>query len=200
MSITLENKKDLENKRRKEIITAAKKLFYIKSFSRTNMQAVADEAGISKGLIYHYFKSKESLLLSFSEEVEIYFRELEEMEDPLAALRRFGEDFLVNSADKYADTPPVQILLMTFANGEIDVKRYDSQNPIRRDTGREILGSLFQKAMEMKMIPSEDAATLGDIYWSFLLGKLLPMKKGNEKEKPEVYVNEILSLLCRNLT
>ena len=47
---------------REAILDAALKLFAKKGFSRTTTADIAREAGISKGLIYNYFRSKEGIL------------------------------------------------------------------------------------------------------------------------------------------
>ncbi len=44
-----------------KIIAAAEKLFYEKGVADTLQQEVADLAGINRGLIYHYFKTKEAI-------------------------------------------------------------------------------------------------------------------------------------------
>ncbi|HWO77063.1 MAG TPA: TetR/AcrR family transcriptional regulator [Bacillus sp. (in: firmicutes)] len=48
----------------KRIVEEAMKLFAKKGFSSTSVQEIADEAGISKGAFYLYFKSKEELMIS----------------------------------------------------------------------------------------------------------------------------------------
>ncbi|MFC2638843.1 MAG: TetR/AcrR family transcriptional regulator [Mitsuokella sp.] len=197
MSMTAENRKILEDKRTSEIQAAAKKLFSIYGYYHTSMDSVAVEAGISKGLIYHYFKNKEDLLLSFSDEVEEYLHKLKKEKNPVTALKRFGTDFLTSDESKYADMPPIQLLLITFANQEMDISKYEKQNPILRDFGRGYLGGFFQQGIDAGIFQNGNAKVYGDIYWSFLMGKLLPIKKGNEKEKPEVYVDEILTLFIK---
>lgn len=52
--------------KREEILEAATKIFYEKGYQSTTMNDMANEIGLSKSAIYHYFKSKEDLL------VEIY--------------------------------------------------------------------------------------------------------------------------------
>lgn len=47
---------------REKIILAAFTLFADRGFARTSVQDIAREAGISKGLIYHYYQSKEQVL------------------------------------------------------------------------------------------------------------------------------------------
>lgn len=46
------------------IKTTALKLFAGKGYHATSISQIAEEAAISKGLIYHYYKSKEALLVS----------------------------------------------------------------------------------------------------------------------------------------
>jgi AcrR family transcriptional regulator len=48
--------------RREQIVQAALRVFAQKGFDRATNQDIADEAGITPGLIYHYFKSKQDLL------------------------------------------------------------------------------------------------------------------------------------------
>lgn len=52
----------MDNEKRKKVITAALKEF-TKGYNAANMDNLAFEAGISKGLIFHYFGSKKGLFL-----------------------------------------------------------------------------------------------------------------------------------------
>src|SRR5438874_6003622 len=54
--------------RRGQIIDAAMRVFAQKGFSRATNKDIAREAGITSGLIYHYFENKEALLKSVIEE------------------------------------------------------------------------------------------------------------------------------------
>ncbi|MCH5586091.1 TetR/AcrR family transcriptional regulator [Shimazuella sp. AN120528] len=46
----------------KKILFSATKLFAQKTFFKTTMQDIADDAGVSKGLAYRYFSSKEEIM------------------------------------------------------------------------------------------------------------------------------------------
>jgi AcrR family transcriptional regulator len=48
--------------RREQILEAALRVFARKGFARSTNKDIATEAGITPGLIYHYFESKEALL------------------------------------------------------------------------------------------------------------------------------------------
>ena len=53
--------------RREQIIDAAVHIFAQKGFARATNKDIAREAGITPGLIYHYFESKEALLKAIIE-------------------------------------------------------------------------------------------------------------------------------------
>ena len=55
--------------RRAEIVSAARHLFQTQEYDKTTMQDVIELLGIAKGTIYHYFKSKESLLEAVIEDI-----------------------------------------------------------------------------------------------------------------------------------
>lgn len=194
MPVEAETRGDLERSRKAAILLAAKRLFFSQGFEGTSVEAIAKAAGMSKGLIYHYFRSKEDILLSYADEVDGYLARLDGLSDPEEALTRFGVDFLVSDPRRYDATPPLQVLLISYADLGFKGKEHDAQNPILHDFGREYLGPLFERCIDAGTLCEGDARAYGDIYWSFLLGKLLTMKKGRESEQPEVYVREVLSV------
>src|SRR5215211_917904 len=53
---------DRQADRRRQILTAAVKVFAEKGFHEARVGDIAEEAGIAYGLVYHYFDSKEALL------------------------------------------------------------------------------------------------------------------------------------------
>ena len=64
--------KQFENIRadkRKQIIDAALVLFANKGYHATSISMIAKNAGISKGLMYNYFESKEALLYVITDEI-----------------------------------------------------------------------------------------------------------------------------------
>lgn len=59
-------KKDAQ-KRKKEIMTAAGELFHEKGYLNTTTQDIIKKVGISRGLLYYHFKSKEDILYQIVE-------------------------------------------------------------------------------------------------------------------------------------
>ena len=65
--------------RREEIISAAKKLIIEKGYRKTSVEDITNEAGISKGSFYTYFKSKDSLICTLmSEKDDKFYKKLNE--------------------------------------------------------------------------------------------------------------------------
>ena len=83
----------LVEERRRQILTAATKLFSQRGYYRTTIQAIAREAGVSTGLIYQYFHDKDDVLfLTLVTVLDTYEQEIpadiEDVEDPLERLCR----------------------------------------------------------------------------------------------------------------
>lgn len=83
----------LIEERRRQILTAATKLFSQQGYYRTTIQAIAKEAGVSTGLIYQYFRDKDDVLfLTLVTVLDTYEQEIpkdiEGVDDPLERLCR----------------------------------------------------------------------------------------------------------------
>lgn len=81
----------LIEERRRQILTAATKLFSKQGYYRTTIQAIAKKAGVSTGLIYQYFHDKDDVLfLTLVTVLDTYEQEIpkaiEGVEDPLEQL------------------------------------------------------------------------------------------------------------------
>ncbi|MBN2777320.1 MAG: TetR/AcrR family transcriptional regulator [Bacteroidales bacterium] len=66
---TAKQYEEIRTDKRKQIMEAAVKLFAEKGFHAASISLIAKEAGISKGLIYNYFDSKETLLKEIMDEL-----------------------------------------------------------------------------------------------------------------------------------
>ena len=83
-----------KNKKRRVILQAAMKVFAQDGYHRARMEEVAKEAGIGKGTVYEYFRSKTDLFLALHEHMmselkSFYFRELSDIRQPGLMLERF---------------------------------------------------------------------------------------------------------------
>lgn len=88
--------KDLKliEKKQKQIVEGASKLFFQKGFHGTSIREIASESGMSMGQLYHYISSKDDILfLVYKHMQELWYEYLidfglEDTEDPVARLLR----------------------------------------------------------------------------------------------------------------
>ena len=79
---------------RERIVAAANKLFYRDGIGRVSVDAVAEEAGLTKRSLYYHFKSKDELIAAYLD-----YRDLPNLD----AFRRWFEAAEGTVADRIAD-------------------------------------------------------------------------------------------------
>ncbi|MGK9368637.1 TetR/AcrR family transcriptional regulator [Melioribacter sp. Ez-97] len=104
MPRTKEQNEQIRAKTKQLIIDKALELFSEKGFAATTVEDIAKSAGISKGLIYNYFESKEAILDALWSEVykiaEVIDSELKKFKSPYDKIKyfiNFTFDFLVKN-------------------------------------------------------------------------------------------------------
>jgi AcrR family transcriptional regulator len=80
-------KLEMEDIRKEQVIEAAKNCIISKGLSNLSMKDISEEASVSTGIIYHYFKSKEDLLMqvlktSFRQSHEKVMETVEPLQKP----------------------------------------------------------------------------------------------------------------------
>ncbi len=77
-------KKESKEKRINDITDAAMEIFLKKGYENTTMESIAKKAGISKGGLYHHFKSKDMVLVFVNQKISEKLGEIayESMEMP----------------------------------------------------------------------------------------------------------------------
>ena len=106
---------NIQNERKIQIMRAALRVFAANGFKLTKISLIAKEAGISHGLVYHYFKSKEEVLYESLEwamelnETKKYLNKLSEMAiTPTEKIRDFTKFAL--SSSKYESSDIFRII------------------------------------------------------------------------------------------
>ena len=81
--------KDKKRKTKKNIVTAAWRLFYEQGYDDTTVDEIIRASGTSKGTFYHYFKGKDALLTSLSELFDNKYEELiQEMPEEMGSFEK----------------------------------------------------------------------------------------------------------------
>ena len=91
------NKNDLLNLRRAQLTKAAYKVVAQKGYNDFTIKDIAEEAGLSTGLVHYYFKNKEDLLFKLLKEMNANLRDnlkkaLTELTEPKDKLMAFCDE------------------------------------------------------------------------------------------------------------
>lgn len=159
--------------RREQILDAAMRVFSQKGFAKATNKDVAREAGITPGLIYYYFESKESLLANILEE-----------RSPIKLIRSFPPEIyalppevflrmLVQRVLGIVESESIVLLLRMFLPEVI-------HNP---ETGQiivgffqrvlEFLGNYFKAKEEQGEFRQIDAALTAQVFFGSIMGFVL---------------------------
>ena len=170
MSISEAKRKEIESKRREQILSVALSLFYKNGYTNTKISDISEAAGISKGLVYRYFESKAEILFSYRDVLNACLEEIKSIPSAKAAIKEFGLRFL-STPDETCFNHPLQVYIMVFVKGEINDTKYE--NPVYQDFGSVFFGPLFEKGMQVGEFKEGNANEFGDIYWHYLLGYIM---------------------------
>ncbi len=87
-----------KERRRNDILDAAEKVFFSRGFNVATMDEIAEQAELSKGTLYLYFKSKEELYLGISQRamqllVDLFNSAVESQSTGVEKIRAIGEAY-----------------------------------------------------------------------------------------------------------
>ena len=191
MAMSEERRAKLTDFRRKQILEAALVLFLEKGINGTTMQDIADKIGISKGLIYRYFSSKNEILEAEAELIEKCEEECAAMPTAMEALKLYATR-LLSDTKKSGYFPPLRLYITCFIQGTLPSsmqERYFANNH-----GREYFGKLMRKGQMEGSIRDGDPEELGDIFWNYLLGATAQLVSSPKEEEYEPKIKYILDL------
>ena len=173
-----ERKEREKERRRQQIIVAAKRIFSAKGFNKATMEDIAEEAEISPGTIYIYFKNKDELYASLSirilQHLNIRLEHVKNQnnlndEQRIASLK----DALY---DIYDFDPLILINLFHLQSSESlknlspellsEIKRL-SQSSIK------IMSDIFSEGISTGVFIKANPNALADIFWALFSGVIL---------------------------
>jgi len=125
--------------RPQEITAAAFEAFAEKGFARTRVDDVAKRAGVSKGLLYLYFKTKEELFKAVVKSVVI--RRVDRLIENVASTRLSSEDFirgpLLSFLQQVPGSPVAIVVRLLISEGSRypDLVDYYYENVVEKGLG-----------------------------------------------------------------
>lgn len=173
-----ERKEREKERRRQQIIVAAKRVFSEKGSNKSTMEDIASEAELSPGTLYLYFKNKEELYASLSLRILQYLHirvEHVNKETDLSPAQKL--DKLVEAMYDVYDFDPLIVINMFHLQSSETLKNLSPRLMIQiEELFRKSIGAIsniFREGVEKGVFIEKHPIALSDIVWSLFSGVIL---------------------------
>ena len=192
--------RSVSTQKKSSILNAARTVFSREGYADTSVDAVAAEAGIAKGTVYLYFKSKEELYLAavlrdiraFGSVAREKMEHAPSLEEQIAAFLRVRLDYFREHRDF------VRIYLTEYSKICAETPISKELRRLQRDNMRHLAG-LIEEAIrrrEIRRVPAPAlAAKLFDIARGLVERQLLGWKDFQQKDE----IAFVIDLLWRGI-
>jgi AcrR family transcriptional regulator len=186
---------DAEQKarRREEILACAARVFAARGFPGTDMQAVADAAGVAKGTVYLYFASKEELFLAAVDQGMKQLKAFvdaaaEAVEDPLEMMGKAIFAYL-----RFFKERPEQVELLILERAEFRDRKKSTYFEYREDgksRWHELLGQLITSG-RVRDVP---ISRIDDVLSDLVYGTMVTNHFSGRHKPLEAQAEDILDI------
>jgi len=159
---------------RARILSVSLRLFVSRGFAATRITDIATEARISSGLIYHYFQSKDDMLVSLLEEslpkMDAAARDLEAMALPVADKIRLALRMLIRGIQENAETGKFHLLvaLVSASDAVPDAARLILKRHAHGPY--QAMERIFAKGQEEGSVRSGNPRDIAMLFWALIKG------------------------------
>jgi len=173
-----ERKEREKERRRQQIIVAAKRVFSEKGFNKTTMEDIAKEAELSPGTLYLYFKNKEELYASLSLRILQYLHiRVTHVNNDAALSPEQKLSALIEAMYDVYDFDPLTIINMFHLQSSETLKHLSESllEEIKQLSQKSIgaIAKIFEEGMQKGIYVDRHPVALADIFWSLFSGVVL---------------------------
>ncbi|MCM2996871.1 TetR/AcrR family transcriptional regulator [Paenibacillus cellulositrophicus] len=170
----------IRDERKEQIKAAALQVFARKGILSAKMSMIAETAGISNGLLYHYFKSKDELFTSLVQEAmaesEAALRSVYDMPGtPLERIRALTAEILNEDG-----TPYFMLIHQAATSDGVPEQVKKLQQQYSMDTYVDMLLPLFEEGQQAGELAEGDPRELIVCYLSVLSGVMVINSNGSK--------------------
>ncbi|UCF95198.1 MAG: TetR/AcrR family transcriptional regulator [Desulfobacterales bacterium] len=194
-----ERKEREKERRRQQIMVAAKRVFSDKGFNKATMEDIAQDAELSPGTLYLYFKNKEELYASLSLRILQYL--LIRVEHVLEETDSGPEEKLNSLVEAMYDVyefDPLIIINMFHLQSSETLKNLSPQLMSEiKDLSRKSLGSIakiFKAGVDDGLFIDRHPTALADTFWALFSGVVLWLTSKKIINEGKDYLKETLEL------
>jgi len=173
-----ERKEREKERRRQQIIVAAKRVFSEKGFNKATMEDIANEAELSPGTLYLYFKNKEELYASLSLRIlqYLHIRVTHVNKDAALSPEQKLSALMEAMYDVY-DFDPLIIINMFHLQSSETLKNLSESllEEIKQLSQKSIgaIAKIFEEGKQKGIYVDRHPVALADIFWSMFSGVVL---------------------------
>ncbi len=194
-----ERKEREKERRRQQIMVAAKRVFSEKGFNRATMEDIAQEAELSPGTLYLYFKNKEELYASLSLRILQYLLiRVEHVNDDKDAGPEEKLRSLMDAMYDVYEFDPLIIINMFHLQSSETLKNLSPQLMDQiKDLSRKSLGSIakiFKDGVDEDLFIDRHPNALADTFWSLFSGVVLWLTSKKLIDAQKDYLKQTLDL------
>jgi AcrR family transcriptional regulator len=158
---TKEQFEEIRSKSREKIEKIALELFAIKGYHETSISQIAEKAGISKGLLYNYYRNKEQLLNSVIMKVFDEIMRIIQMSENLPAEKQI-EQMIIQTINHLKENITFwRLYLFLVHQSDVQLKLIGMWEKMR-DEYMEYFTKLFEKTGSKN--PPMEAMMLGTLF------------------------------------
>ena len=204
----LERKEREKERRRQQIIVAAKRVFLQKGLNKTTMEDIAKESELSPGTLYLYFKNKEELYASLSLRI-LQFLSIRVTQ----VIRVPGEgpseklDRLIEAMYEVYEFDPMVIINMFHLQSSETLKNLSPEllTEIKLLSKKALghIAGIFEEGIAQGVFIDRHPIALADIFWSLFSGVILWEASKNVINQDKDYLKSTLAvafdLFCRGI-
>ena len=192
-----ERKQRERERRRQQIMVAAKKVFTTKGFNKTTMEDIAKEAELSPGTLYLYFKNKDELYASLSLRILQYL--LIRLEHVTSDTYLNPEKRILTLKDVLFDVhmfDPLILLNMFHIQSGETLKNLSpellSEIQLLSNQALRTIADLFRHGVRENVFIADSPDSFADIVWAMFSGIVLLEGQKRALKNNRNFVNDSL--------
>ena len=169
-----EQNKILRDVQQAKILAVSLDLFVNRGFAATRIADIAAEAGVSAGLLYHYFPSKDDILVALLQaslpRMEAAAQELEALEMPVADKIRLALQRLIKSIQEHSETGKFHLLIAQVSASDVLPEAARAIIDRHANGPYRVMERLLAKGQEEGSVRDGKPREMAMIFWALVKG------------------------------
>ena len=194
-----ERKEREKERRRQQIMVAAKRVFSERGFNKATMEDIAQEAELSPGTLYLYFKNKEELYASLSLRILQYLliRVEHVIDEKDAGPDQKLESLMEAMYDVYEFDPLIIINMFHLQSSETLKNLSPELMEQIKTLSRKSLNSIakiFRDGVEQGLFIDRHPVAMADTFWALFSGVVLWLTSKKIIDEEKDYLKQTLEI------